>query len=168
MKADLFSYVGVFSRGLDTLANLLTKGAEFAKANGASEAELLDWRIAPDMFNLRTQAQIVIQFAGQWPARAAGLEVPAAPEGEMSLADLQAAIAKTKTALAALTPAQFAGRDDVELKVSLGQMEPTFSLGQWLPNFATPNFYFHLSMAYAILRQRGVQLGKRDFFAGGL
>lgn len=168
MKADLFSYVGVFSRGLDTLAHILNKGAEFAKAKGVSEAEMLDWRLAPDMFNLCRQAQNVIQFASQWPARAAGLEVPASPEGEMSLAELQAAIASTKAALGRITPGQVEGRDEAELTVSLGQMEPTFTLGQWLPAFATPSFYFHLSMAYAILRHKGVEIGKRDFFAGGL
>lgn len=168
MKADLYSYVGAFSRGLDTLAHLLNTGAAFAKAQGATEAELLDWRLAPEMFNLRQQAQAVIRFAAQWPARAAGLEVPAGLEGETSLADLLAAIQATKAGLAALTPEQFAGRDEATATISLGEMEPTFTIGQWMPGFAAPNFYFHLSMAYAILRQRGVPVGKRDFFAGGL
>jgi uncharacterized protein len=168
VKADLYTYVGVFSRGLDTLAHVLAKGAEFAKEKGVSETEMLDWRLVPDMFTLRQQAHSVIQFASQWPARAAGLEIPPGLEGETSLADLQAAIQTTKASLAALKPEQFAGRDEATATVSLGQMEPTFTIGQWLPGFATPNFYFHLSMAYAILRSKGVQIGKRDFFAGGL
>lgn len=167
MKADLFTFVGAFSRGLDTLSHILTKGAEFAKETGVSEAEMLDWKLAPDMFGLRQQAHVVLQFATQWPARAAGLDVPAGPEGESSLADLQAMIAAAKAKLAALTPEQFAGRDDQPVTINIGQ-EMTFPVGQWLPGFAMPNFYFHLSMAYAILRQKGVALGKRDFFAGGL
>lgn len=168
MKADLYSYVGAFSRGLDTLAHVLTKGAEFARAQGASEAEMLDWRLAPDMFNLRQQAQVVLRFAGQWSARAAGLPEPADPENLATLAELQDGIAKVKASLAALKPEQFAGRDEAEQTVDLGQMSPTLTIGQWMPAFAAPNFYFHLSMVYAILRQRGCELGKRDFFAGGL
>lgn len=168
MKTDLYTYVGVFSRGLDTLANLLAKGEAFAEATGASEAEMLDWRLAPDMFNLRQQAQTVIRFAGQWSARAAGTEVPADPETAESLAGLRAALDAAKAQLAALKPEQFAGRDEIPLTVNIGVMEPTFPLAQWMPGFAVPNFYFHLSMAYAILRQRGLALSKRDFFAGGL
>ena len=168
MKTDLFTYVGVFSRGLDTLAHVLNKAAEFAKEKGVSESELLDWRLAPDMFPLRQQAQTVIRFAGQWPARAAGLPEPADPADLESLAQLQEGIQKTKAALAALKSEQFAGRDEVPLTINIGQIEPTFPVAQWVPGFAVPNFYFHLSMAYAILRNRGVQLGKRDFFAGGL
>jgi hypothetical protein len=168
VKADLYSYVGAFSRGLDTLAHVLNKGAEFAKAKGASETEMLEWRLAPDMFNLRQQAQTVLRFAGQWSARAAGLPEPADPENLTTLAELQDGIAKAKAALAVLKPEQFVGRDEAEQTVNLGQMSPTFTIGQWMPGFAAPNFYFHLSMVYAILRQRGAELGKRDFFAGGL
>lgn len=168
MKANLYTYVGVYSRGLDTLAHILAKGAEFAAAKGVSEAAMLDWRLADDMFPLRRQAQVVVDFSRQWPARAAGLDVPAALEGEPGLAELQAAIAAAKAYLTALKPAQFEGRDEVPLTINIGQMEPTFEVAQWIPGFATPNFYFHLSMAYAILRSKGVALGKRDFFAGGL
>jgi hypothetical protein len=168
VKADLYSYVGAFSRGLDTLAHVLNKGAEFAKAKGVAESEMLDWRLAADMFNLRQQAQTVVRFAGQWSARAAGLPEPADPENLTTLAELQDGIARTKAALTALKPEQFVGRDEAEQTVNLGQMSPTFTIGQWMPGFAAPNFYFHLSMAYAILRQRGCELGKRDFFAGGL
>jgi hypothetical protein len=168
VKADLYTYVGAFQRGLDTLANVLAKGEAFAKAKGASEAEMLDWRLAPDMFTLRQQAQTVIRFAGAWPARAAGTELPPDPETLQSLADLRGGIEAVKAQLAALTPAQFEGRDEVPLTVNIGVMEPTFPVAQWVAGFAMPNFYFHLSMAYAILRQRGCELGKRDFFAGGL
>ncbi|RAK61526.1 DUF1993 domain-containing protein [Phenylobacterium hankyongense] len=168
MKADLYSFVGIYSRNLDTLANILTKGAEFAAANGVSEAEMLDWRLADDMFPLRRQAQIVRDFAVQWPARAAGLPVPAALEGEPDLAQLRAAISEAKAALANLKPDQFEGRDEVPLTVNIGPMEPTLPAAQWILGFATTNFYFHLSMAYAILRAKGVPIGKIDLFAGGL
>jgi hypothetical protein len=168
MKVDLYSTVGVYSRGLDTLANILAKAVEHGAAGGASEAEVLDWRLAPDMFNLRQQANTVISFARGWPARAAGLAVPAGLAEDLDLAGLQAAIQTAKGELAALTPQQFEGRDEVPLTFNIGVMEPTFPIGQWIPGFATPNFYFHLSMAYAIARAKGAPLGKRDFFAGGL
>jgi hypothetical protein len=168
VKVDLYTTVGVYSRGLDTLANILAKAAEHGAASGASESEVLDWRLAPDMFPLRQQAAVVINFARQWLARAAGVEVPANIAEGLDLAGLQAEIQTAKAELSALTPEQFQGRDEVPLTFNIGVMEPTFPIGQWLPGFATPNVYFHLSMAYAIARQKGAPLGKRDFFAGGL
>jgi hypothetical protein len=168
LKVDLHTFSGVYTRGLDTLAHLLTKGAEFAKTQGASEAEMLDWRLAPDMFNLREQAQTVIRFAEQWTARAAGVEVPGERPTERTLQDLLNDIAEVKAYVAAFGPEKFDGRETAAATINLGQLEPTFPIGQWVPNFSMPNFYFHLSMAYAILRQRGLDLSKRDFFAGGL
>jgi hypothetical protein len=169
VQANLYTFVGIYSRGLDTLNNLLTKGAAHAAGLGVTEGEMLEWRLAEDMFPVRRQAQIVLSFATQWPARAAGLEIPAGLEGEPSLAELQAAIVKAKAYLAALTPEQLAGRDATPLTYNVGgQMEPTLPTAQWISNFATTNFYFHLSMAYAILRMKGAPLGKVDMFGGGL
>ncbi|HEX4095392.1 MAG TPA: DUF1993 family protein, partial [Caulobacteraceae bacterium] len=74
-----------------------------------------------------------------------------------------------KAYLAALTPQQFAGRDEIPLTVEIGNgMTPTLPSAQWLTVFATTNLYFHLSTAYGILRAKGVQIGKVDMFAGGL
>lgn len=168
MKVDLHTFSGVYTRALDTLAHLLTKGAEFAKSKGASEAEFLDWRLAPDMFNMKEQAQTVIRFSEQWTARAVGVEVPGERPTERTLQDLLNDIAEVKAYLASFDESKFAGREAATATVSLGVMEPTFPIGQWVPNFSMPNLYFHLSMAYAILRQRGLDLSKRDFFAGGL
>ena len=168
MKVGLFSFVGLYSQGLETLANILTKGAEHAVATGVPEADLLSWKLAEDMFPLRRQAQIVCDFAKQWPARAAGLAVPPSLEGESTLSELQAAIVDAKAYLRDLKPEQFEGQDRVPLTLDIGQLNPTLPIGQWISGFATTNFYFHLSMAYAILRMKGVPLGKRDFFAGGL
>jgi len=168
MKVGLFSFVGVYSQGLSTLANILTKGAEYAAATGATETDLLEWKLAEDMFPLRRQAQIVCDFSTRWPARAAGLALPQSLDGESTLSELQAAIVGAQAWLSNLRPEQFEGQDDVPLSVDIGQLKPTLPIGQWVSGFATGNFYFHLSMAYAILRTKGVPLGKRDFFAGGL
>ena len=168
MSVNLFTFVGLYSRGLTTLAHVLDKGAALAKTKGVSEADMLEWRLIDDMNPLRFQVRSVINFARSWPARAAGLEIPADIPADLDFAGLKAAIEEAKTLLAGLTEKQFEGRDEVPLTVNLGQMEATLPAGQWLTGFATTNFYFHLSIAYAILRQRGADLGKRDLFAGGL
>jgi hypothetical protein len=168
VKVSLYSFVALYSRGLVSLGHLLGKGSEHAQAAGTAEAEMLEWRLAPDMFSLRRQAEVVCNFARQWPARAAGLPVPESLASELSVSQLQASIAEAQDYLAGLRPEQFEGRDDVLLTFNLGQLEPTLPIGQWITGFATTNFYFHLSMVYAILRSRGVQLSKPDLFAGGL
>jgi hypothetical protein len=168
MGVNLFTFVELYGKGLTTLDHVLNKGAGFAKSKGVSEADMLEWRLVDDMNPLRFQARTVINFARSWPARVAGLEVPADIADDLDLAGLKAAIAEAKAILAGLKPEQFDGRDDVAHTQNLGGIEPTLPLGQWLSGFATTNFYFHLSMAYAILRQHGVEIGKRDLFAGGL
>ncbi|WP_334161304.1 DUF1993 domain-containing protein [Phenylobacterium sp.] len=168
MTTDLYSYVRGYSRAMTTLQHILRKGAEHAAASGVPESEMLRWRLAPDMFDLRQQAITVVQFTQQWLARAADLPQPAPIEGEPDLAEILARAAEAQAFIDGLTPAQFEGRDDVPLTFNLGQVEPTLPVGQWIAGFATTNVWFHLSMAYAILRNRGVPLGKRDLFAGGL
>lgn len=170
MTVSLFTFVELYSRALDTLAHLLDKGAAHAKATGASEAEMLGWRLIDDMLPLRFQAMVVCNFTRQWPARVAGLPVPEAVEGEPDLAGLLAAVAESKAYLAGLKPEQFAGRDDIPLHYAImkGHLEPTLPSGQWLTVFATTNIHFHLTAAYAILRAHGAPIGKADMFAGGL
>lgn len=169
MTTNLFTFVDLYSRGLTTLSHVLDKGAALAKSKGASSAEMLEWRLIDDMNPLRFQAFVCINFAKQWTARVAGLEVPPDIASDLDLAGLKAAIDDAKAYLGALKPEQFAGREETPLTVPLGNgMAPTLPAAQWLTVFATTNFYFHLSMAYAILRARGAELGKVDMFAGGL
>ncbi len=167
MTTNLYSFVDIFDRALDTAAHILTKGAEFAKTNGVSETEMLGWRLIGDMEPLRFQLMVVCNFTQQWPARAVGLPVPADIEVGLSVAEFQTAIAASKAYLAALKPEQFAGRDDVPMTVSLGNgtWEPTFSTERWLTTFANTNILFHLSTAYGILRSQGVAIGKVDLFS---
>ena len=140
MKVELFTFVGLYARGLDTLANILTKGTEHAAAMGVPEADVLSWRLAEDMFPLRRQAQIVCNFAKQWPARAAGLTVPPSLEGESTFSELKAAILDAKAYLSELKPEQFEGRDNVPFTLDLGELKPTLPMGQWVSGFATTNF----------------------------
>jgi len=169
MAFTLYSFVDLYRRQLDTAAHLLDKGLAFAAEQGVSEAEMLDWRLAEDMHPLRFQLMVVANFTRTWPARVAGLPVPDLIESTIDVAGFRAAIADAKAYLAALTPDQFAGRDDAPITFKLGEaMEPTLPAERWLSVFATTNVYFHLSMVYAILRMKGVPIGKIDLFASGL
>ena len=168
MAASLFTFVEIYSKQLTVLENLLTKGAAFAANAGVSEADMFEWRLIDDMHPLRFQANVMLNFSRQWAARVAGVEVPGDVAGDLDVAGYKAAIAEAKAYLTGFSADQFAGREDAPLSFKLGPMEPTLPAGQWLTGFATTNVYFHLSMAYAILRHKGVPIGKADLFAGGL
>ena len=168
MTVSLFSFVDMYAKGLATLQNLLEKGRAFAAEQSIDEQDMLGWRLAEDMFPLWRQAQIVAVFGLRWPSRVAGLPEIDEPDGEMSFDELFALIAQSRASLAALTPAQFDGKGDEPFTMDLRIMKPTMPIEQWVTGFATTNFYFHLSIAYAILRRHGVALGKADLFAGGL
>ena len=164
MTIDLFSFVGLFDKQLATAAHLLDK----AEAHVGGE-EFLDWRLIGDMHPLRFQLRVLVNFTRSWPARVIGEAPPADVADTLDLAGWRAAIADARAYLAGLTHERFAGRDDVPLTVELGNgLSPTLPAGQWLTGFAATNIYFHLSMLYAILRGRGVPIGKTDLFAGGL
>ena len=169
MPITMFSFVGLYDRTLGSLAHLLDKGAAFASEQGLDPDAILDWRLVDDMHPLRFQADVVISFSRQWTARAAQLPVPERVPDDLTLDGFRQAISTARAELAALTPEQFAGRDDDPLTLQITDtMEPTLPTGQWLSVFATTNIYFHLSIAYAILRAKGVPIGKIDLFAGQL
>lgn len=166
---SFFSFVGMYDKALDATAHILSKGAAHAAAQGVSDQEFLGWKLVDDMLPLSFQLSMVINFSKSYTARAAGLDVPAALAADLDVAGFQAAITDAKAWLAALTSEQFVGREDVPATIKLGDvMEPTLPIGQWVTGFATTNIHFHLSMAYAILRLRGVAVGKADLFPTGL
>ena len=170
MTTNSYGFVAMYDRALDTAAHLLTKGANFAAEQGVAEPDMLGWRLIDGMHPLSFQLGVVINFSQSWLARAVGQPVPDAIDpATLDVAGFQAAIAAAKARLAVLTPAQFAGRDETPLTVKLGDvMEPTLPAARWLSVFATTNVYFHMSMVYAILRAKGVTIGKIDLFPGGL
>jgi hypothetical protein len=169
MPVTLHTYVDLYDRTLTALAHLLDKGEAFAAAHDIATDDMLDWRLIDDMHPLRFQAGVVINFTRSWTARVVGQEAPANIDPASDLAGLRAGITDARAHLAALTPADFEGRDDVPLTVKITDtIEPTFPAGHWLTVFASTNIYFHLSMVYAILRMKGVPIGKIDLFAGRL
>jgi hypothetical protein len=169
MRIRAFTFVDLYDRALDSASHLLDKGVAFARERGVAESDMLDWRLIDDMQPLRFQLMVVANFAGQWPARVAGLPVPETVGADMSAEQFQAAFRRAKAQLAALTADAFEGRDEVPITFRIGDdLEPTMPAGQWLAVFATTNLHFHLSTAYGILRSRGVAIGKVDLFANRL
>ncbi|HEY1562324.1 MAG TPA: DUF1993 domain-containing protein [Caulobacteraceae bacterium] len=169
MTVNLFSFIDLFDRQLTALAHILKKGADHAQSIGASEADMLNWRLIDDMQPLNFQIMVGCNFTRAWPARTAGLPVPGEIGVDLSLADFRDEIAASKTYLASLKPEQFAGRDDIPLTHEIGTgMVLTLPCGQWLTVFAATNLFFHVSTAYDILRAHGVPIGKIDLFAAGV
>src|SRR3954454_20495944 len=134
MKVDLAAVVLGWDKLLATTDHVLSKGAEFAQENGISEPEMLDWRLAPDMFPLQRQVQIVCTLIQHWSARAAGVEVPPDPKGE-TVSELKSEIEGARRLLAGIHPEYFNGRDDVSVNVDLGMISPTMPIGQWVLGF---------------------------------
>ena len=147
---------------LNNLSAILKKGQESAEARGIDPLVLTAARLAPDMFPLTRQVQIACDAAKGAAARLAGVEIPSHPDTETSFADLQARIAATIAFLETLTPEQLAGAESRSVTLKMQGTDFTFTGQTLLFNLAMPNFYFHVSTAYDILRHNGVPVGKRD------
>lgn len=158
--------VPVFQRQLGALGKILDKAAAHFAAKKVPDEVLLQTRLYPDMFPLVRQVWIAADFAKSTPARLAGLEFPKYDDNEKSLAELKARIDKTLTYVATFKPAQIDGREDSEVTLPIGGNPMTFKAEVYLLHFAMPNFYFHCATAYDILRQGGLEVGKRDFIGG--
>ncbi len=169
MPITAFTFVELFRKQIAVTAHLLGKAEAHVATSGAGAEAFLDWRLTDDMHPLRFQITVVCNFGTAWPARVADVPEPAAITSDLDLQGFRDALARADAFLATLTPEQFAGRDDLPYTRELMPgMAPTMSFGQWLTSFAATNVYFHVSMIYAILRARGVPLGKIDAFGGSL
>ncbi len=155
--------VGVFSTRLKALASVLTAAEHNASERKIDPQVFLTARLAPDMFALTRQVQIATDHAKGAPSRLAGREVPKYEDHEASFAELQARIAKTLDHLASFSAIDLEGSEDRTVEVRLGGRETTLPGLQYLLHLAMPNFYFHVTTAYDILRHNGVPLGKQTF-----
>jgi len=118
----------------------------------------------PDMHPLSRQVQIACRFAEESTARLAGAEVPKAPENaEKTLGELRGRIAAVLEQLKGFKPEQIDGSEDRSIELMIGGNPLKLTGAQYLTGLALPNFYFHCTTTYAILRQAGVEIGKRDF-----
>lgn len=155
--------VPMFLKMLTNLSGILTKAEAYAEARKIDPGVLLSTRLFPDMFPLVRQVQLAADFAKGAGARLAGLEVPSFPDTETTFAELQERLAKTRAFLGGLKPDQIDGSEARPITIKGHAMEFNFSGQDYLTSFALPNFYFHLTAAYSVLRASGLDLGKMDF-----
>lgn len=159
--------VPVLQRSLGNLSAILGKAESWATGRNIDPAVLLASRLAPDMFPLTRQVQIACDFGKSTPSRLAGVAPPKYEDTETTIADLQARITRTLEFAGTFKPAQIDGSEDREITLKLGPNEVKFAGQAYLLHFALPNFFFHLSLSYAILRHNGLDLTKSDLIGGG-
>jgi hypothetical protein len=152
-----------FVNMLKNLSALLDKAQAHCEAKKIEPAALTAFRLYPDMFPLTRQVQIACDTAKAAVARLAGIEVPKHEDTEQTFAELKARIAKTVAFIESVKPAQLDGSEGKEIVLKMRSGEVKLAGLQYLMAQAYPNFYFHVTTAYAILRHNGVEIGKRDF-----
>jgi hypothetical protein len=164
MSISMYDFsIPVMARGLTNLSAILDKAAAHATAKKFDSVVLAQLRLFPDMHPLVRQVQIACDTAKGAAARLAGIEVPKHEDTEVTFADLKARIAKTVDFLKSVTPAQLKDAENrsIEIKFPSGSLK--FMGSAYLTDFVLPNFYFHVSIVYALLRKAGVEIGKSDF-----
>jgi hypothetical protein len=155
--------VPVFIQGLKGLKGVLSKAADLAETKKWDPEALLKARLYPDMFPLLRQVQIATDFAKGGAARLAAVEVPAWDDGETTFAELIARVDRAIAFVEGLDVAAFEGGHDRDVQLVRRGETYTFKGLDYLQGQAMPNFFFHITTAYAILRHNGVEVGKRDF-----
>ncbi len=151
---------------LTNLSNILKKGEEFAESKGIDGKVLVESRLAPDMFPLSKQVQIACDQVKNGMARLAGIEPPKFEDNETTFAQLQERVAKTIDFANSIKPAQVDGTEAKEIKFSIYEWNFEFVGEQYLLTWIIPNFYFHVTTAYNILRHNGVEIGKSNYLGG--
>jgi hypothetical protein len=152
-----------FINTLNNLSAILDKAAAHAEARKIDPLVLTGSRLFPDMFPLARQVQIACDAAKGAMARLGGVENPKHEDTEKTFDELKARIAKTIAFVKTVTAAQVDGSEDKPIALKVGGRDLTFTGMQYLLGFAQPNFYFHVTTAYNILRHNGVEIGKNDF-----
>jgi hypothetical protein len=156
--------VPVFKQMLTALSEVLRKAEVHVTEKNIDPNALLQARLFPDMFPLVRQVQIAADFSKGVSSRLAGVEVPSWPDTEVTFAELQALIAKALAHIATLDAAQFEGSENKEIVLRPGTpKEKKLTGSAYLQHYGLPQFFFHVTTAYAILRHNGVEIGKRDY-----
>jgi hypothetical protein len=155
--------IPVFTLSLNNLSAILDKAATYGEAKKVDPKVIPQARLIVDMLPLSAQIQIACDTAKGAAARLAGVEVPKHEDTEATLAELKARVSKTLDFIKTIKSEQFKGAETREIVLQFPQTTLKFSGINYLTNFVLPNFFFHVTMAYALLRKNGVELGKRDF-----
>ena len=152
-----------FTKHLDALDAILDKAAAYAEAKKIDPEALLWARLYPDMYPFKKQVQSACDFAKLSVGRLAGLTPPVHDDSEKTFADLKKRIAETLAVLAEAKPEPMEAAATREITIKAGPRELTFTGKEYLLHFALPNFYFHVTTAYALLRAKGMPIGKADY-----
>ncbi|HTP78612.1 MAG TPA: DUF1993 domain-containing protein [Rhizomicrobium sp.] len=155
--------VPVMSRALANLSKILDKAVAQANANGIALNTLIEARLAPDMLPFSFQIQSASDAAKGCAARLAGIEAPSMPDTETTFPELKARIEKTIAFLQSVDATRIAGSEDRTIVMKFPQGEMKFTGRDYVAGFALPNFFFHVTTAYDILRHKGIAIGKMDF-----
>ena len=158
--------VPVFTRGLNNLKGILKSGEDYAVRRKIDPPVLLNSRLFPDMFPLTRQVQLVSDFAKGGAARLAGIEVPQYEDNEKTFAELDARLTRTLDFLGTVNRGAIDKGADREITMTIAGNPITLQGRVYLVERTLPNFWFHMSIAYAILRHNGVEIGKKDFILG--
>ena len=155
--------IPVFTLTLTNLSAILDKAASYAETKKVDPKAMPQARLIADMLPLSAQIQIACDTAKGAAARLAGVDVPKHEDTEATLPELKARVAKTLDFIKTIKPEQVQGSETREIVLQFPQTTLKFTGINYLTNFVLPNFFFHVTMAYALLRKNGVDLGKRDF-----
>lgn len=153
----------VFGRGLNGLSTVLRKASAHVEAKGFDPSALLQARLYPDMFPLTRQVQICTDFAKGAVARLAGEEPPAWPDEETSFEQLIERVERAAAYVAGFAAERIDGSEERDITLVRRGQTSVVNGQAYLLDQAMPNFYFHLTTAYAILRHNGVEIGKKDY-----
>jgi hypothetical protein len=157
----------VFKAMLGNLSHILDKGQAHAEARKFDPVALLQYRLAPDMLPFTRQIQIACDSAKNGVARISGVDAPRFEDNEATFPELKVRIQKTLDYLETVPAQSMDGTEEKDITFPIGRDKTrTMKAEAYLKHWAMPNFYFHITMAYAILRHNGVDLGKADYLAG--
>jgi hypothetical protein len=159
--------VPVAKHMLSNLSHFLDKAAAHAEAKKFEPANLLNFRLHPDMLPFTKQVQIACDAVKNGVSRISGIEAPKFEDNEASFPELKARIQKTLDFLATVPAGKLDGTEDKDITFPIGREQTrTMKAQDYLMTYMLPNMFFHVTTAYAILRHNGVELGKRDYLAG--
>ena len=155
--------VAIFTQQLTALSAVIDKAVAHCQAKGVNPKDLIDARLAPDMFPFSRQVQVATDHAKGATARLSGRELPKFEDTEQTFDDLKARIAKTLAFVKSVPASEIDGSEEKDVNLTVGGQPRTLKGQRYLQHNALPNFFFHVTTAYDILRHRGVEIGKRDY-----
>ncbi|HET6628180.1 MAG TPA: DUF1993 domain-containing protein [Woeseiaceae bacterium] len=158
--------VSALSRMLLSLDRIVAMAEEYAKEKNIDPAVLVQARLYPDMLPFVAQVRIATDTAKGAAARLSGTELPKWPDDEVTFEDVHARIRKALDYLATFKPEQFEGAEDKPIEMKFPNRTLNFSGREYILGFVLPNFYFHVTTAYNILRHNGLPVGKLDYLGG--